>query len=459
MKEFFIAVKLDRRDDKDKILADYLNTIYFGRGAYGIQTAAQTYFGKAAKNLTVEEGAVLASVIRSPANYDPVEDAERLQGRFDYVLDGMVANGWLEAGERDGMQVPELAEPKKPKRRHRLLPDGHRAPRAEGERVHRPGHRPRRPAGDLDLRPALAAGGGARGAPGAAAGERPQRAHRPLGGAARAPAPWSRCTAAREAGQLNEATQARVQPGSAFKAFTLSAALRDGISLKSRFWGNSPFDVPGTDKEVNNEFDRDYGSSVDLVTATEESINTAFVDLSLEMGARKVVEAAVDAGIPEDTPGLTANAVIHARHGLGAQHRHGHGLRDVRRPGRGARSGTSWQKVKGANGGTRYQANAQDLPGLRRGRDGRRHLRAAAGREERHRRRGAVARPAGGRQDRHRRTATGHHDVGMVRRLHPAARRRRSTSTRAPARPTSTVSAACRRSSVASTRRGSGRPS
>ena len=65
-KEFFIAVKLARRDDKNKILADYLNTIYFGRGAYGIQTAAQTFFGVDAKDLTVEQGAVLASVIRSP---------------------------------------------------------------------------------------------------------------------------------------------------------------------------------------------------------------------------------------------------------------------------------------------------------------------------------------------------------------------------------------------------------
>ena len=97
-----------------------------------------------------------------------------------------------------------------------------------------------------------------------------------------------------EAGQLNEATQARVQPGSTFKAFTLSAALRDDISLKSRFWGNSPYDVPGTDKEVNNEFDNDYGSSVDLVKATEDSINTAFVDLSVRDGARKVVEAAIE---------------------------------------------------------------------------------------------------------------------------------------------------------------------
>ena len=67
--------------------------------------------------------------------------------------------------------------------------------------------------------------------------------------------------------------------------------------------------MPGTDKEVNNEFDRDYGSSVDLVTGIEQSINTVFVDLNLEMGPQKMVQAAVDAGIPEDTPGLEANAV------------------------------------------------------------------------------------------------------------------------------------------------------
>ena len=80
LKEFFIAVKLDRRDDKDKILQDYLNTIYFGRGAYGIQTASQTYFGKDVSQLTVAEGAVLASVIRSPAGYDP-DSARRSAAR------------------------------------------------------------------------------------------------------------------------------------------------------------------------------------------------------------------------------------------------------------------------------------------------------------------------------------------------------------------------------------------
>ena len=88
MKEFFIAVKLARRDDKDKILADYLNTIYFGRGAYGIETAAQTYFDKPASELTVEEGAVLAAVIRSPANYIPSVSSRcwRWSGRARWPL-------------------------------------------------------------------------------------------------------------------------------------------------------------------------------------------------------------------------------------------------------------------------------------------------------------------------------------------------------------------------------------
>ena len=113
--------------------------------------------------------------------------------------------------------------------------------------------------------------------------------------------------------------------------------------------------MPGTDKEVNNEFDNDYGTSVDLVKATEESINTAFVDLSVQMGARKVVDAAVDAGIPEDTPGLTANAVTT----LGTASVRNIDMANAYATFAAQGEAAQWytvQEVKGANGGTRYQA-------------------------------------------------------------------------------------------------------
>src|SRR5207244_6526507 len=86
--EFVVSVKIEQQLSKDQILTDYLNTIYFGRGAYGVQAAARAYFHKDATALTPSEGAVLASVIRSPAGYSPERHLDRLQERWRSVLDG-----------------------------------------------------------------------------------------------------------------------------------------------------------------------------------------------------------------------------------------------------------------------------------------------------------------------------------------------------------------------------------
>ncbi|MDQ2723254.1 MAG: transglycosylase domain-containing protein, partial [Actinomycetota bacterium] len=82
LKELVTSTKLARQTSKDDILAAYLNTIYFGRGSYGIAAAAKTYFGKSTKDLSVAEGAVLAASIRSPSALDPTDHPEAAQQRW-----------------------------------------------------------------------------------------------------------------------------------------------------------------------------------------------------------------------------------------------------------------------------------------------------------------------------------------------------------------------------------------
>ena len=108
VRELLLAVKLETLASKDVILERYLNTIYFGRGTYGVQAAARQYFNKDATDLDVVESAFLAAVIRSPANYDPDSNPEQAESRWNFVLDGMVAEQVLPAAEREGLAFPRV---------------------------------------------------------------------------------------------------------------------------------------------------------------------------------------------------------------------------------------------------------------------------------------------------------------------------------------------------------------
>lgn len=95
LRELFLAIELERRFTKEEILETYLNEIYFGAGAYGVEAAAQTYFGKSIRDVTLAEAALLAALPRSPYYYDPFRYPDRALARRNFVLDRMVEEGYI----------------------------------------------------------------------------------------------------------------------------------------------------------------------------------------------------------------------------------------------------------------------------------------------------------------------------------------------------------------------------
>ena len=90
-----MAFKLERAYTKDEILELYLNIAYFGKGAYGVEAAARAYFGKSAGDLTLEEGATLAAILKSPTNYAPHKNMQRCLERRNLVLSEMLSLGFI----------------------------------------------------------------------------------------------------------------------------------------------------------------------------------------------------------------------------------------------------------------------------------------------------------------------------------------------------------------------------
>ena len=106
LKELAISLKLSRQYSKDQILESYLNTIYFGRGAYGIEAAARAYFGVSVDKVSVAQGALLAAVIKSPEYYDPAVTPSAAKARWQYVVDGMVSTGKLSQEQATALKFP-----------------------------------------------------------------------------------------------------------------------------------------------------------------------------------------------------------------------------------------------------------------------------------------------------------------------------------------------------------------
>lgn len=321
VKEAILSLKIQQQQSKSQILEGYLNTVYFGRGAYGVQAAAQAFFGIPAKELNPSQAAMLAAVLNNPSSLSPDGgDAalERLLGRYKYVVNGMETTGTLSSSI-----AAEIYDrlPKIKKQRTSNTNGGQKGfmlDMVKDELL------------KLGFDETAILGGGLRvtttftkkamdAAKNAVDEQRPEgfsdnKLHVGVASVDVKTGALLGFFGGQDflKSQLNWATAAD-SPGSAFKPFAVAAGIKDGFSLKDSFEGNSPYVFPDG-SEVKNEgagSGNDYGAKVSLTKATEESINTAFIDLTMSMknGPEKIRSMAVALGIP-DKPSLESNAGI-----------------------------------------------------------------------------------------------------------------------------------------------------
>ncbi|MFJ3576953.1 transglycosylase domain-containing protein [Streptomyces rubiginosohelvolus] len=329
-KEAIIAVKLNREETKDQIFEGYLNTSYFGRNAYGIQAAAQAYYGKNVEELTTAEGAYLASLLNAPSAYDVIAhpgNKPAAQRRWNYVLNGMVKERWLTAAERATTRFPTPGEAKPS---NGLSGQRGYIVQAVEDYLNR--------RGILDAK-TLATGGYritttldkakqdafveavADNVTAKTSADRAADRNVRVGGASIVPktgkvvALYGGIDYTKQ--YVSNATRRDYQVGSVFKPFVLASAVvndsttQDGrrITPNTVYDGTNKRTVVGvqgsTDYAPANEDDVDYGD-ITVRIATDKSVNSVYAQMAQDVGPAKVRDTAIALGIPADTPDLTA---------------------------------------------------------------------------------------------------------------------------------------------------------
>lgn len=309
-KEAILSLKIKNQLSKQKILEGYLNTIYFGRGAYGIQAAAQAFFDVDAKDLDLAQSATLAAVLNNPYSLDPdngEDAAARLLGRYQYVLDSMEEMGTATAAEVAGIRkaLPKLPRIKSNEQyggqrghvltmvRKELLRLGFSEQEIDGGGL--------KVTTTFTKKAMNAAKDGVK-------EERPEGFGKNLHVAVASVEPGTGAVRGIFAGhdfldsQLNWAVEGG-QAGSTFKPFALAAGIQAGFELKDTFDGNSPYELPGGGRPFENQGDQSYGR-VNMIKATQDSINTAYIDMTLGMddGPQEIIDTATAMGIPPEEP-------------------------------------------------------------------------------------------------------------------------------------------------------------
>ncbi|MDI3389819.1 transglycosylase domain-containing protein [Streptomyces sp. B-S-A8] len=342
LKELVISLKVDQKQSKDEILAGYINTSYYGRGAYGIQAAAQAYYGIDAEELTVEQGAYLAALLQAPSQYDwavaSPASKKLVEERWNYVLDNMVEEDWLDAGERSGMKFDKPDKPKP--EAGKAGQAGYLVDAADQQIVAELMRR-----GDTrdDAEAKLKAGGwtvtlnidpekqkALQNAVDAQLNDKLDTDERKVDAAVQAGVvsvdPKTGAVIALYGGEdylkhyQSNATRDDYQPGSTFKPVILASALendattQDGTPIRAGtvYDGTSGRPVEGGEKPYAppNEGKKDYGD-ITVQRAMDHSVNSVYAQMGADVGMDRVAQTASDLGMQKITtePAMTLGSM------------------------------------------------------------------------------------------------------------------------------------------------------
>jgi penicillin-binding protein 1A len=309
IKEAILAIKLERRYSKQQILGFYLNTIYLGRGTYGVEAASRSYFGHPAEEMSLAEAAFLAGIIPSPESYRPERDAVAAKARRDRVLDLMAEEGYIseeraERASRAKVKVEPVTrrqvENQKAAyfmewlRKKYLYPEYGNRLYTSGLKIYT----------TLDLKMQASAEDAV--ASVLTEKEDPQAAVVSMtpDGAVRAFVGGRDFRDVAKARGFSYASDPPGRsPGSSFKPWTLLTAVDEGISPTSTFSGRSPYTYPvdpcGPNPPVENYGGSSYGTMT-LDQATTNSVNTVYAQLIAQVGPDKVADMLEDLGFDQN---------------------------------------------------------------------------------------------------------------------------------------------------------------
>jgi len=305
IKEAALAYEIEKKWPKKKILEAYLNTIYFGQSAYGAETAAQTFFNKPAKDLTLAEAALLAGVIRAPNTYSPYNNLEQARARRNLVIETMLKQKLISKKEAEAaLAEPINLAPLKPNNYtfpyfveyvKQLILEDKQFGSTVSERANALFKGGLRIYTTIDPEMQQQAEN--------AVWSVLNRPDDPVGSLV-AIEPKTGFIRAMVGGRdfnvqkYNLAVQAHRQPGSSFKPFVLAAALEKGIPITKAYQsGPAVIRLPGQIWYVKNATEGKGGGLMDLRTATIHSVNAVFARLMMDVGPANVVDLVKKMGI------------------------------------------------------------------------------------------------------------------------------------------------------------------